>query len=91
MLSGRKKTQPNNKKTPPNPDQENQEPLKAWASISKPVSAYPQHGDTRKKEVFLDQILLSFALAEMMPLKLRKLLAGWLALWTSGRIQVSLT
>lgn len=35
MLAGREKTQPNNNKTPPNPDQENQEPLKACASTSK--------------------------------------------------------
>lgn len=87
----KKKTQPNNHKTPPNPDQENQEPLKACSSISKPVSVCPQCSDTRKKEAFLGQFLLSFALAEMMPLKLRELLAGWLAQWTSGRIQVSLT
>lgn len=87
----RKKIQPNNNKTPANPDQENQEPLKACASISKPMSACPQRGNTRRKEAFRGQILLSFALAEMMPLKLRELLAGWPAQWTSGRIQVSLT
>lgn len=38
MLAGREKTQPNNNKTPPNPDQENQEPLKACASTSKPAN-----------------------------------------------------
>lgn len=85
------KTHPNKNKTHPNPAQENQEPLKACASISKPVSVCPQRGNTRQKEAFLSQILLSFALPEVMPLKLRELLAGWLAQWTSCRTQVSLT
>lgn len=90
MLAGRKKTQPNNNKTL-NPDQENQETLKACTSISKPVSVCPEHWQYQKEGSLSGSNSALICNARMMPLKLRELLAGWPAQWTSCRTQVSLT